>query len=181
MLAAEIVADDFDARFSATKRHYRYCIVARRADLALERNRVWRVSRQLDVAAMHEVAQRLVARPGSKEYGALTVNVAAVARAELLFGVPAGAFAPPPKVESAVVRITPLSEPLISPDEEHRFRVLVQSAFGMRRKQMRRVVRTLDSLDAEQADDVLARADIDPEVRPEVLTVEQFVGLLRAR
>ena len=47
--------------------------------------------------------------------GALTVNVAAVARAELLFGVPAGAFAPPPKVESAVVHITPLAEPLITP------------------------------------------------------------------
>jgi 16S rRNA (adenine1518-N6/adenine1519-N6)-dimethyltransferase len=128
-----------------------------------------------------EVAQRLVARPDSKEYGALTVNVAAVARAELLFGVPAGAFAPPPKVESAVVRITPLAEPLITPDEEHPFRVLVQSAFGMRRKQMRRVVRTMHSLDPARADDLLARARIDPEVRPEVLSVEQFVGLLRAR
>ena len=128
-----------------------------------------------------EVAQRLVARPGSKEYGALTVNVAAVAHPELLFGVPAGAFTPPPKVESAVVRITPLATPLVTADEEHRFRVLVQSAFGMRRKQMRRVVRTLYSLDAEAAEDILARAGIDPEVRPEVLTVEQFVALLRGR
>jgi 16S rRNA (adenine1518-N6/adenine1519-N6)-dimethyltransferase len=128
-----------------------------------------------------EVAQRLVARPASKEYGALTVNVAAVARAELLFGVPAGAFTPPPKVESAVVRITPLADPLVMPDEEQRFRVLVQSAFGMRRKQMRRVVRSLYSLDATDADVMLARAVIDPEVRPEVLTVQQFVALLRAR
>jgi 16S rRNA (adenine1518-N6/adenine1519-N6)-dimethyltransferase len=128
-----------------------------------------------------EVAQRLVARPGSKEYGALTVNVAAVARAELLFGVPAGAFAPPPKVESAVVRITPLAEPLVTSDEENPFRVLVQSAFGMRRKQMRRVVRTLYSLDAEQADELLTRAGIEPEVRPETLSVEQFVGLMKAR
>ena len=128
-----------------------------------------------------EVAQRLVARPGSKEYGALTVNVAAVARAELLFGVPAGAFAPPPKVESAVVRITPLAEPLVTSDEENPFRVLVQSAFGMRRKQMRRVVRTLYSLDAEQADELLTRAGIEPEVRPETLSVDQFVGLMKAR
>jgi 16S rRNA (adenine1518-N6/adenine1519-N6)-dimethyltransferase len=128
-----------------------------------------------------EVAQRLVARPGSKEYGALTVNVAAVARAEMLFTVPAGAFSPPPKVESAVVRITPLASSFVTPDEERPFRVLVQSAFGMRRKQMRRVVRTLYSLDAEQADVVLARAGIDPEVRPETLSVEQFVGLMRAR
>ena len=128
-----------------------------------------------------EVAQRLVAKPGTKEYGALTVNVAAVARAETLFGVPAGAFAPPPKVESAVVRITPLATPLVAPDEEQRFRVLVQGAFGMRRKQMRRVVRTLFSLDAEQADDLLARTGIEPEVRPETLSVEQFAALLRAR
>src|SRR6185503_13068568 len=69
-----------------------------------------------------EVAQRLVAPPGGKDYGALTVNVAAVARAELLFSVPAGAFAPPPKVESAVVRITPRAEPLVSPEEERPFR-----------------------------------------------------------
>ena len=128
-----------------------------------------------------EVAQRLVARPGTKEYGALTVNVAAVARAETLFGVPAGAFAPPPKVESAVVRITPLATPLVAADEEQRFRVLVQSAFGMRRKQMRRVVRSLFSIDAEQADQLLAQAGIEPEVRPETLSVEQFVGLMRAR
>jgi 16S rRNA (adenine1518-N6/adenine1519-N6)-dimethyltransferase len=128
-----------------------------------------------------EVAQRLVAPPGGKEYGALTVNVAAVARAELLFGVPAGAFTPPPKVESAVVRITPLPVPRVAPDEEERLRVLVQGAFGMRRKQMRRVVRTLFSLDAEQADALLATAGVDPEVRPEVLSVEQFVGILRAR
>jgi len=126
-----------------------------------------------------EVAQRLSAKPGTKEYGALTVNVAAVARAETLFGVPAGAFAPPPKVESAVVRITPLAEPLVSTEEERPFRTLVQGAFGMRRKQMRRVVRSLYALDAEQADALLAAAGIEPADRPEVLSVEQFVALLR--
>jgi 16S rRNA (adenine1518-N6/adenine1519-N6)-dimethyltransferase len=126
-----------------------------------------------------EVAQRLSAKPGSKEYGALTVNVAAVARAETLFGVPAGAFAPPPKVESAVVRITPLAKPLVSTEEERPFRTLVQGAFGMRRKQMRRVVRSLYALDAEQADELLAAAGIEPADRPEVLSVEQFVALLR--
>jgi len=126
-----------------------------------------------------EVAQRLVASPGSKEYGALTVNVAAVARAETLFGVPAGAFSPPPKVESAVVRITPLAQPLITTEEERPFRTLVQGAFGMRRKQMRRVVRSLYALDAERAEELLAAAGIEPAARPEVLSVEQFVALLR--
>jgi len=126
-----------------------------------------------------EVADRLSARPGSKEYGALTVNVAAVARAETLFKVPAGAFSPPPKVESAVVRITPLDSPVVTPAEEEPLRKLVQGAFGMRRKQMRRVIRTLRSLSAEAAHEVLATAGIDPDARPETLSVEQFVRLLR--
>src|SRR6516165_5645625 len=62
VLVAERVADDFDARFSAIKRHYRYRIVNRRADLALEAHRAWRVPRPLDAAAMHDAAQRLVGR-----------------------------------------------------------------------------------------------------------------------
>ncbi len=128
-----------------------------------------------------EVADRLSAAPGTKEYGGLTVNLAAVARAETLFRVPAGAFSPAPKVESAVVRITPLATPLVAPEEERALRTLVQSAFGMRRKQMRRVVRSLHGLDAEQADALLAAAGVEPEVRPETLTPEQFVALLRAR
>jgi 16S rRNA (adenine1518-N6/adenine1519-N6)-dimethyltransferase len=127
-----------------------------------------------------EVADRLTAAPGTKEYGGLTVNVAAVARAETLFKVPAGAFSPPPKVESAVVRITPLASPLVSPAEERPLRVLVQSAFGMRRKQMRRVLRSIYALDAEGADALLAASGVEAEVRPETLTPEQFVALLRA-
>ena len=126
-----------------------------------------------------EVADRLTAVPGSKEYGALTVNVAAVARADMLFKVPAGAFSPPPKVDSAVVRITPLAEPLVTRDEEEPLRKLVQGSFGMRRKQMRRVIRTLRSLGAEEAETMLAAAGIDPEARPETLSAEQFVKLLR--
>ncbi len=62
VLAAERVAPDFDARFSATKRHYLYRISNRRADLALEQNRVWRVPRPLDDEAMHRAAQNLVGR-----------------------------------------------------------------------------------------------------------------------
>ena len=62
VLSAEKVPDDFDARFSARKRHYRYRIVNRRADLALERTRAWRVPRRLDVPAMHAAAQRLTGK-----------------------------------------------------------------------------------------------------------------------
>jgi 16S rRNA (adenine1518-N6/adenine1519-N6)-dimethyltransferase len=103
-----------------------------------------------------------------------------VAKADTLFKVPAGAFSPPPKVESAVVRITPLATPLISAEEERPFRLLVQGAFGMRRKQMRRVLRSLYGIDAVAADAILSATDIDPEVRPETLSPEQFAKLLRA-
>jgi len=128
-----------------------------------------------------EVADRIVAPAGSEAYGALSVNVQALAHAELLFGVAARAFTPPPKVESAVVRLVPRSDPVVTADEEEPYRLLVQGAFGLRRKQLRRVLRTLWSLDAEAADAVLARAGLDGELRPEVLTPEQFAALLRAR
>jgi len=62
VLAAAPVADDFDARFSARQRHYLYRVVNRRADLALDRTRAWRIARPLDAAAMHDAAQELVGR-----------------------------------------------------------------------------------------------------------------------
>ena len=127
-----------------------------------------------------EVADRLGALPGTKEYGALTVNVAAYATAQTLFKVPATAFSPPPKVESAVVRVTPRAESLVSVEEERAFRQLVQGAFGMRRKQMRRVIRSLRALDVAAAEGVLETSGIDPDARPETLSPEQFARLLRA-
>lgn len=128
-----------------------------------------------------EVAERIVAVPGSSEYGALSVNVQALARAEILFRVPAGAFRPPPKVESAVIRIVPSDAPVISPDEEQAYRELVVASFGFRRKQMRRVVRSIWDLDAGQADQLLGDAGIEANVRPETLTPTDFARLLRVK
>ena len=99
---------------------------------------------------------------------------------ELLFRIPAGAFSPPPKVDSAVVRVTPRADPAVRPEEEREFRELVQSAFGLRRKQMRRVLRELHPITAERADALLEAAAIAPEVRPETLSAGQFAALLRA-
>ncbi|MDQ4080847.1 MAG: 16S rRNA (adenine(1518)-N(6)/adenine(1519)-N(6))-dimethyltransferase RsmA [Gemmatimonadota bacterium] len=127
-----------------------------------------------------EVAERLSASPGTKAYGALTVNVAALAKAETLFRVPPGAFSPPPSVDSAVVRVTPLASPVTVPDEEERFRVFVQQSFGMRRKQMRRVIRSLLSVPAARAEELLSAAGVEPAARPETLTPSQFAALLRA-
>jgi 16S rRNA (adenine1518-N6/adenine1519-N6)-dimethyltransferase len=126
-----------------------------------------------------EVADRMAASAGEKAYGALSVNVQAIATVEAIFRIPAGAFHPPPKVDSAVVRITPRTDPVVAPDEEQRFRELVQGIFGMRRKQMRRVVRQLQPITAAQADQLLTEADIEPEARPETLTVHQFANLMR--
>jgi 16S rRNA (adenine1518-N6/adenine1519-N6)-dimethyltransferase len=127
-----------------------------------------------------EVAERIVAAPGSDEYGALSVNVQSVAVASLLFRVAPGSFVPPPKVESAAVRIEPRPDPVIARDEEATFRRFVRDAFGMRRKQMRRVLREVLEIDAERASEILASSDIDPAARPETLSPEDFARLIRA-
>jgi 16S rRNA (adenine1518-N6/adenine1519-N6)-dimethyltransferase len=127
-----------------------------------------------------EVAARMAAEPGADDYGALSVNVQAVADVELLFRIPAGAFIPPPRVDSAVVRVTPRADPVVKTGEEERFRTFVQSAFALRRKQMRRVVRTVAALGAAEAERALAASDIDPDLRPETLSAAQFYSLGRA-
>lgn len=127
-----------------------------------------------------EVAERIVAPPGSDAYGALSVNVQAVACPKLLFRVAAGAFHPPPKVESAVVRIDPRKDPVVGDDEEPGFRRFVQDAFGMRRKQLRRVLRAILGIDVARANAVLDEAGLDGAVRPETLAPEAFARLLRA-
>ena len=127
-----------------------------------------------------EVAERMAAPPGGKTYGALSVNVQALARAELVMRVPPGAFRPPPKVDSAVVRVIPRDDPVVRADEEKPFSEFVLAVFGQRRKQMRRVLRGIASLDAEGSDRVLAHLGIDPTLRPESLTPEQFAAVFRA-
>ena len=127
-----------------------------------------------------EVAERVAAPPGDKTYGALSVNVQAFARVELLRRVPPGAFNPPPTVDSAVIRVTPREDPAIDGALEARYRTFVQAAFGLRRKQLIRVVRTICALDAEKASEVLTSCGLTPTLRPEVLTAEKFATLVRA-
>jgi 16S rRNA (adenine1518-N6/adenine1519-N6)-dimethyltransferase len=127
-----------------------------------------------------EVADRMSAVAGERAYGALSVNLQAVARIETVFRVPAGAFQPPPKVDSAVVRVVPRADPAVAAGEEPVFREFVQAVFSMRRKQMRRVVRELRPMSPESADELLRSAGIDPEDRPERVTVSAFAALRRA-
>jgi 16S rRNA (adenine1518-N6/adenine1519-N6)-dimethyltransferase len=91
--------------------------------------------------------------------------------------VPASAFQPPPKVESSVIRLTPRARPLVGVDSLPAFRAFVQAAFGLRRKQMQRVMRTVRGLSPVEASALLERAGIDASVRPEVLSPEQFATL----
>lgn len=126
-----------------------------------------------------EVADRVTAPPGTKAYGALSVGVQAVARAERLFVVPAGAFQPPPKVDSAVIRLAPLAEPLVSDAEVGSFRRMVTGLFGFRRKQLGRGLRELTGWPAERAGEVLAAAGIAPDARPETLAPTRFATLHR--
>ena len=134
--------------------------------------------RRMVFLVQREVAARMASPPGSKEYGALSVTLQALATVEMLFAVPAAAFRPRPKVDSAVVRITPRATPEVDAAREERYRRMVQGAFAQRRKQMRRVVRSLAPLDASAADALLARARIAPDVRPEVLSPADFARLL---
>jgi 16S rRNA (adenine1518-N6/adenine1519-N6)-dimethyltransferase len=124
-----------------------------------------------------EVAERMAAPAGDDEYGALSVNIAVVADVEQVLRVPATAFKPQPKVESAVVRLAPRAEALTPLSSLPAFRTFVQAAFGQRRKQMVRVLRSVRGLSAERATEVLIRAGIEPTDRPEVISPQRFARL----
>ena len=137
-------------------------------------------ARRIVFLVQKEVADRIVAGPGSKTYGALSVGVQAVARIEKLFAVPAGAFHPPPKVDSAVIRLTPLAEPLVADGDLRRFRRLVVGLFGFRRKQLSRGLRELTGWSAEQVESAIGAAGLAPGVRAETIPPEAFHRLLVA-
>jgi len=126
-----------------------------------------------------EVADRVIAAPGSEAYGALSANVQALATATLVRGVPPGAFTPAPKVASALIRVEPRPDPVISDGEQRGFSEFVIAAFGMRRKQMRRVLRTMRGITPDAAERALAAAGVLPDVRPEVLGPSEFATLWR--
>jgi 16S rRNA (adenine1518-N6/adenine1519-N6)-dimethyltransferase len=127
-----------------------------------------------------EVAERACAAAGDEAYGALTVNLQVLAHVALISLVKPGAFAPPPKVDSAILRVVPLVEPLVTPDEEGPFAAFVRAMFGMRRKQLRRALRSVAGVDAAAADEALASVGLDGDRRCETITPAEFVALFRA-
>ena len=125
-----------------------------------------------------EVADRITAAPGSKTYGALSVGIQAQCRAERLLTVKAGAFRPPPKVDSAVVRLTPLAAPVVAPEEGRAFRRFVTACFSRRRKQLRNVLAGVVGRAPAAVAAALAGMGFDPTVRPERLSAGDFARLL---
>jgi 16S rRNA (adenine1518-N6/adenine1519-N6)-dimethyltransferase len=120
-----------------------------------------------------EVAQRIIAAPGSKSYGRLSVLAQWRARAKILFDVSPAAFVPAPKVTSSVLRVEPLDEPQ-APARLGALEAVTASAFGHRRKMLRQSLKPLLS------EDDLRAAGIDPTTRAEQLNVAELAALARA-
>ena len=133
----------------------------------------------LHVRDMHfmlqkEVVDRMAAGPGSKVYGRLSVMLQAYCQVTSLFVVPPGAFRPPPKVDSAVVRLVPRDPASININDHARFAEVVKAAFGQRRKTLRNALNNVVS--AEQ----FVAAGVRPDARAEQLDVAEFIALANA-
>jgi len=127
-----------------------------------------------------EVALRVTAEPGSHAYGALSIGVQAVARAERLFVVPAGAFFPPPKVDSALLRLEPRADPLVASPDIPAFRRLTTGLFSYRRKQLLRALRELTGWPEAPLRALLDAVSLVPTVRPESLAPAGVARLFAA-
>ena len=120
-----------------------------------------------------EVAERIVAGPGGKEYGVLSIMVQYRADPELKFVIPREAFKPVPKVDSAVVHIRTLEKPRVIVKEERIFFSLVKTAFSQRRKTLANSLKSF----GPNIRDILTTSGIDPKRRPETLSIPEFAGL----
>ncbi len=132
------------------------------------------VIRDMHFMLQKEVVDRMVAPPGSRTYGRLSVMVAATCRAETLFDIGPGAFRPPPRVWSSFVRLVPHTEPPAHIPDPAAFGRVVSTAFAQRRKTLRNALKGL--LDTPR----IIAAGCDPGARAETLDVERFAALARA-
>jgi 16S rRNA (adenine1518-N6/adenine1519-N6)-dimethyltransferase len=130
--------------------------------------------RDMHLMLQKEVVDRMVAPPGSRTYGRLTVMLAPWVRIERLLNVGPGAFTPAPQVASAVARITPLAAPAFDIGSAASFDRVVRAAFAHRRKTLR------NALKGTVAAGILEQLGIDPGARPETLAAAQYAALARA-
>lgn len=123
-----------------------------------------------------EVVDRITAEPNTKAYGRLSVVIQYFCQTQYLLTVPKGAFNPPPKVTSAVFRLTPFVKKPIVAHNEPLFMTIVRETFNHRRKTLRAIFKSVNILPKLSDDDFLM-ANIDPQARPETLSVADFVRL----
>lgn len=134
--------------------------------------------KKIVVMIQKEVAERLCAKPGSKDYGAITVTTQYFSKPQIIKHVPAGAFIPAPKVDSAVVSMEILDTPSVSPKDEKMFFKVIKAAFSQRRKTL---VNALSSSGFFGSKEDVAKAvetlNLSPTVRGEALSIEDFCKL----
>jgi 16S rRNA (adenine1518-N6/adenine1519-N6)-dimethyltransferase len=137
---------------------------------------------QILVMVQREVAERLLAAPGTSAYGALAVGVRSVADVERVLHVPRQAFRPVPRVDSTVVRIVPHAPPKLAETDEAALRTLVRACFQWRRKQLQKILREHAdlALDRERVEAIAAATGFDLSDRPERLSPDQLLELSRA-
>lgn len=125
-----------------------------------------------------EVADRIIATPGTKDYSALSVAVQYYSDPEKRVIVPAGAFIPPPKVDSAVLRLDIPDEPKFSPDSEKTFFRTVKAAFGQRRKTLANGLSTgFPELDKARIKEIISECGFPETVRGETLSIPDFIKI----
>ena len=125
-----------------------------------------------------EVAGRIIAQPGSKDYGLLTLMIHYYADTRWLMKVSRNCFYPRPEVDSAVVQFTPLPQPRLQVQNEEVFKAFLRTAFQMRRKTILNSSSTFFQVSKTQAQQQLETIGIKPNQRPEELGLEQFAGLV---
>lgn len=138
-----------------------------------------RLLRDATLMLQKEVADRLVATPGSDGYGALAIQVALLADAERVLSLPPGAFRPPPKVKSAVVRLR-FRPPAADVGNRATFEKLVRGLFLQRRKTLGNALKPVADSAHRSATELIDQAGVDATLRPEALTLDDFARLARA-
>ena len=135
--------------------------------------------KSITIMVQKEVADRMQVGPGSKEYGALSLAVQYYAKPEIVANVPPNCFMPRPNVASAVIRLTRYEKPPVEVQDEHRMFAIIRASFNQRRKTLANSLSNEQKLRVTREDvtAALERMGVNPLIRGEALTLEQFAQL----
>lgn len=132
--------------------------------------------KSLTIMIQKEVAERMNAEPGNKDYGALSLLVQYYCNTQIVRKVPPQCFIPRPKVDSIVIKLERLGEPRVKVEDEKLFFDIIRNSFNMRRKTLWNGVKSL-GLDKEKLEEAFKNAGVDPKRRGETLSIEEFAIL----